>query len=100
MSRFARRIDGNTLRIVEALRAMGVSVEPRLARIGGGVPDLLCGYRGRNLLLEIKDGARIPSEQKLTEDELEWHGRWRGRVRVVKSPAEAIAAIVEEACRR
>jgi len=36
------------------------------------------GYQGKTLLLEVKDGRRPPSERRLTEDQLAWHGAWRG----------------------
>ena len=75
--RRAARIDANQELIVSALRAAGASVQ-RLAGVGVGVPDLLVGYQGKTLLLEIKDGKKPPSERRLTEDQLKWHGAWRG----------------------
>jgi hypothetical protein len=75
--RRAARIDANQEQIVSALRAAGASVQS-LAGVGVGVPDLLVGYQGKTLLLEIKDGKKPPSERRLTEDQLKWHGAWRG----------------------
>ena len=75
--RRAARIDANQEQIVLALRAAGASVQS-LAGVGVGVPDLLVGYQGKTLLLEIKDGKKPPSERRLTEDQLKWHGAWRG----------------------
>ncbi len=71
------KIDANQREIVQALRAIGASVVS-LAPMGGGVPDLLVGYRGANWLLEIK-GDR----GKLTSAQMEFHAAWRGFVRVV-----------------
>lgn len=97
MSRYARKVDSNTTAIVSALRAMGVLVEPRLARVGEGVPDLLCGYRGETWLLEVKDGAKPASARRLTPQEAEWHRAWNegggGRVEVVHSPEEAVRVV-------
>lgn len=84
------RVDSNQPRIVAALRQVGASVES-LHRVGGGVPDILVGFRGENFLLEIKnpDGLnRIKPEQEA------WHCAWRGLpVAVVRSVDEALAAI-------
>jgi len=89
--RRAARVDANQSEIVAALRAVGVSVQP-LHTVGKGCPDLLCGVRGTNLLLEIKDGNKPPSARKLTSDEAAWHESWRGQVAIVESVDEAIAA--------
>lgn len=89
---YARKVDANQAEITEALRRVGASVQP-LHTIGQGCPDLLVGYRGINLVLEVKDGEKKPSEQKLTPDEANWHARWRGQVAIVRSVDEALAAI-------
>lgn len=75
--RRAAKIDGNQTQIVEALRAVGATVQT-LAAVGKGVPDLLVGYKGQTLLLEVKNGRKPPSERKLTEDQLVWHRNWNG----------------------
>ena len=75
--RRAARIDANQEQVVSALRAAGASVQS-LAGVGVGVPDLLVGYQGKTLLLEVKDGKKPPSERRLTEDQVKWHGAWRG----------------------
>lgn len=92
MRRIAR-VDANQSEIIGALIACGCSVQP-LHQMGGGVPDLLVGLRGRNLLMEVKDGRKPPSERELTEDQEKWHSAWRGQVVVVNNSAEAIAALV------
>lgn len=82
MPRYAAAVDANQADIVEEFRARGASVTPT-HRQGEGFPDICVGYRGVNLLVEIKDGAKIPSKQKLTKAEKEWHDEWRGQVCVV-----------------
>lgn len=92
-ARFARKTDANQAAVVKALEAVKVFVEPRLARVGGGVPDLLCGYQGRTVLLEVKDGRKPPSARRLTPEEQDWHERWirsGGELYVVASPEEAV----------
>ena len=63
--RRAAAVDANQSEIVAALRKAGVTVTP-LHQVGGGCPDLLCGFRGVNTLLEVKDHAKPPSARKLT----------------------------------
>jgi Holliday junction resolvase len=92
MARRAARIDDNQPEIVRALRAVGATVEVSSA-VGGGFPDLVCGYRGNTYLLEVKDGKKPPSKRKLTPDQVEWHDRWRGQVAIVKSINEALNVI-------
>jgi len=73
----ASRIDANHEQVVSALRAAGASVQS-LAGVGKGVPDLLVGFQGKTLLMEVKDGKKTPSERRLTEDQIRWHGAWNG----------------------
>jgi len=73
----AARIDANHEQVVLALRTAGATVQS-LAATGKGVPDLLVGFQGKTLLMEIKDGSKTPSDRRLTEDQLKWHGAWRG----------------------
>jgi hypothetical protein len=88
--RRAAKVDANQEQVVEALRAAGASVQT-LAAIGKGLPDLLVGYQGQTLLLEVKDGRRPPSKRRLTEDQLKWHGAWRGGpLAVVDGPEAAL----------
>ena len=88
----ARRVDDNQTDIVGQLRARGISVQI-LSWVGKGVPDIMCGYAGRNFLFEIKDGAKSPSRQKLTADEAQWHNSWRGQVMTITSAEDAIIII-------
>jgi hypothetical protein len=90
--RRAARVDANQTEIVKALQAIGASVAP-LSTVGSGMPDLLCGYRGVNLLLEVKDGDKVPSARKLTKDQETWHAAWKGQTAVVYSAEEAINVV-------
>lgn len=71
------KIDANHTQVVKALRAAGATVQS-LAAVGKGVPDLLVGFRGQTLLMEVKDGNKPPSARQLTKDQLTWHGEWCG----------------------
>lgn len=90
--RRAAKTDANQTEIVKALRQAGAVVQS-LASVGCGCPDLLVGYRSRLFLLELKDGNKPPSAQKLTPDQIEWHQVWQGHVQVVNSVDGALQAI-------
>lgn len=92
--RRAARVDGNHVEIVRALRSAGMTVQS-LAAVGQGVPDLLIGWRGLNLLAEVKDGDKCASKQALTAAEAEWHATWAGHVVVARDAEEAIAAMLD-----
>ena len=91
--RRAARVDANHDQVVQALRAAGATVQS-LAGVGVGVPDLLVGYQGKTILFEVKDGKKPPSERRLTEQQLEWHGAWRGGpLAVVDGPDAALRVL-------
>lgn len=90
MRRAARR-DANEDQIVSAMQACGAYV----TKINdAGRFDLLCWYRGHTLLLEVKDGRRAPSEQKLTPAEERFHREWPGdNLHIVNSVDSALAIL-------
>ena len=88
--RRAAKIDANQEQVIKALRSVGAVVQS-LAAVGKGVPDLLVGYQGKTILFEVKDGNKPPSARKLTEDQIKWHGAWRGGpLAVVDGPEAAL----------
>jgi hypothetical protein len=93
--RRAGRVDANQVATVSYLRALGMSV-CILSAMGKGVPDLLVGYRGFNVLLELKDGSKPPSAQKLTADEEDWHAKWAGQLDIVNTPEAAARVVIRE----
>ena len=89
MHRRAAKVDANQTDITQAIRQMGATVL-HTHQLGQGAPDLAVGWRGVNLLIEIKDGSKPPSKRKLTPDEQEWHDNWRGQVAIVESVEDAV----------
>jgi Holliday junction resolvase len=88
--RRAAKVDANQQKVVEILRAAGATVQS-LAAVGHGCPDLLVGWGGKTLLMEIKDGSKVPSAQRLTDDQIKWHGAWMGGpLAVVDGPEAAL----------
>lgn len=91
---FRRRakVDANQQVVVEAFRKLGCSVIS-LAPIGRGCPDLAVGVAGKNLLVEVKDGAKSPSRRKLTEDQETFKQAWRGAILYVENADDVIAIV-------
>ena len=90
--RRANRVDYNQSVIVESLRKAGAYV--RIVTMGDGVPDLLVGYKGFTLLLEVKDGDKPPSQRKLTTAEQKFFDEWTGGLlAVVESVEDALAIL-------
>jgi hypothetical protein len=92
------RVDANQSEIVAMFRALGCSVV-HLHTIGQGCPDILVGLQSDkgdrlNILVEIKDGGKSPSRQKLTPDEEKFKSEWQGNYHIVRSPDE-VRAIVQ-----
>lgn len=94
--RRAAKVDGNQSDIVAALRKIGASVTPT-HQVGNGFVDLVCGFRGRNVLFEVKDPKQPPSKRRLTDDEAIWFGNWRGEAYVIETAEQAIAILMKEA---
>lgn len=85
-------MDENQSDIVAALRAIGATV--RVISQGDGIPDLLIGFMGKTILLEVKDGKKPPSARKLTPAEQKFFDEWRGgSLAIVNTVDEAIAAV-------
>jgi len=94
MRRAAKR-DDNEGEIVAALRKAGAVV--RIITQGDGLPDLLVGYQGRTILMEVKDGAKVPSQRRLTVDEQKFFDAWTGgELYKVESVEEALATLKTE----
>jgi hypothetical protein len=94
VSKYARRVDANHAQVVATLRAAGAWVWDT-SRLGGGFPDLLVYHprAGGAFLVEVKDGRRPPSERRLTPAEERFARAYPGRLVVVCSPDDALAAI-------
>ena len=85
------KVDANQGAIVQALRGMGAAVKS-IAIVGGGVPDLLCNFRGVTVLLEVKQPG-----SKLTVAEQEFMDTWPSGAYVVRSAEEAKLVVAEAA---
>jgi len=86
------RIDTNHKEIVKALREAGASVVS-LASMKHGCPDLLVGYAGETLMMEVKKDSKA----RFTPDQLEFMAKWKGgpisRVDSVEAAIRALGVI-------
>jgi hypothetical protein len=81
------RTDKNQTEIVQALRKAG-AVVLILSNQGEGCPNILTGFRGNLMLMEIKSkGGR------LTQDEKEFYSKWLPYMVVVYSIEDALKAV-------
>ncbi len=97
--RRAARKDANQAQIENALQRIGAVVKDTSA-LGNGFPDVVAKYRGRVWLLEIKDGTKPASAQKLTEAEQKFHTDFAGCVYVVNSVDAAIQVVTQQAIKK
>ncbi len=99
MERKYKRTDANQTEVVEGLRKIGCSVAVTSA-VGDGFPDIVVGRTDingekKNWLVEIKDGNKPPSKRRISPDQIEFHGQWRGQIAVVNSLDEAINLVLQ-----
>jgi hypothetical protein len=87
MSR-AKKVDINQKAVVDAFRKLGASVA-LLHQVGAGFPDLLVGFAGENLLVEVKEGKKT-----LRKNQQDWADAWKGGpVTVVHNVDEVVALL-------
>lgn len=86
------RVDKNQPLIVKAFRQLGCKVH-HLHGVAQGCPDVMVGIDGFNVLVEIKNGDKPPSQRRLTPLQQEWHFTWTGQKCIIKNIDEAIALV-------
>ena len=90
MNKIPRRVDCNQQEIVKVLRKMCCKVHVT-SDLGNGFPDLVVSTSdGKLWLVEIKDGKKSTSFQKLTPKEKEFHELWKENVVIINSVDQAI----------
>jgi hypothetical protein len=90
--RLGHRKDRNHDEIAGAFVAHGATWADTY-QLGDGFPDGIAGYMGLSVPVEIKDPTNPPSKQKLTDDEAQWHAKWKGSKAIIRSEADARALI-------
>ena len=87
------RLDANHKEIHAAFEKMGCSC-CSLAPLGNGVGDLLVGYGGLSIVVEVKDGTKPPSKRKLTPDEERFKMNWTGGYRLVQNVVDVAETVM------
>ena len=84
----AARVDINQSEIVAAFRKLGwyVLIISQLKNCC----DIAVSKAGRTIMVEIKDGAKPPSQRKLTEGEQKFKDEWQGEWMLVESINDVI----------
>lgn len=88
MSRYStKKVDQNQADIVAEFIKCGATVQ-KLDGVGGGCPDLLIGFSGKNILVEVKmpDGT-------ITDAQWKWHDNWEGACYVAKDVMDVKAIL-------
>jgi len=81
--RRAAKVDANQPEIVKAFREFGwyVLIISQLKNCC----DIIVSRDGRTIAVEIKDGEKPPSQQKLSEGELKFQREWLGEYEIIRS---------------
>jgi len=82
--RIIHQADSNQAEIVDFARQCGATVD-----IIGEPVDLLVGWKGRNLLWEVKPNAKA----KLRPSQVEFFRDWRGNVERIESVEDAARSL-------
>lgn len=91
-NKFPSRVDRNQPEIVSAFRKRGCSVA-LLHEAGRGIYDLLVAKHGFNVLVEVKDGLKEPSERHLTPQQHDFNFMWLGMRCVVINVPQALCVV-------
>ena len=92
--RYAARVDANQSAVIEALEAAGAKVYVL------GLPlDLLVGFRGKLMLMEVKDGQKSASRQAKTKLQQRFFEQWGDMpISLVDGPEAALRALKVITC--
>ena len=82
------RVDANQPETVKAFRDLGWSV--LIISQLKNCCDLVVSKEGYTMLIEVKDGNKPPSAQKLTEGESKFFSTWKGDWKIVTSIDDVI----------
>ena len=91
--RYDAKTDQNHSALLKQIRKLPNVSVCDLSGAGGGVPDVMLGTKGANLLIEIKRPDVAPSASKLNDKQEEWHGEWRGQVAIVRTLDDVLAVL-------
>ena len=85
----AARVDRNQPEIVKLFRKLGwyVLIISQLKNCC----DIIVSKNGRTIAIEIKDGEKTPSQQKLSAGELKFKDEWQGEYMLINCVDDVLA---------
>jgi hypothetical protein len=86
--------DANHNQISDVFTKHGLFVADTSA-MGNGFPDMVISLGGITVMVEVKDGAKHPSQRRLTPDEQKFHSTWKGWIVIIESEDDALSLIAE-----
>ena len=86
--RRAARVDENQPEIVKVFRGLGWTV--LIISQLKNCCDIIVSKNGRTVAVEIKDGKKTPSQQKLSKGEIEFRDSWQGEYKLVNCVDDVI----------
>jgi hypothetical protein len=90
---FACKVDANHKEIVDALKTIGASIIDA-SRLGKGMPDLIVGFRGQTVLMEVKNPKTQYGRKGLNENQRKWAESWAGGpLAIVDGPDAALRVL-------
>jgi hypothetical protein len=89
LNRYAKNIDANQPEIIKALEACAVKVYV----LSKPVDLLCCRQDGTLFLLEVKNPD---GKDRITKEQAEFMAVWPGAVHIVRTPMEALRAVLGE----
>lgn len=84
----AAKVDANHKEVVDALKTIGASIIDA-SRLGKGMPDLIVGFRGQTILIEVKNPKTQYGRKGLNENQRKWAESWRGGPLAIVDGVEA-----------
>lgn len=86
--RRAAKTDANQKEIIAAFRQFGWSV--LIISQLKNCCDIMVSKKGQTVAVEIKDGSKPLSKQKLSEGEKRFQDEWQGEYRIITSVADVL----------
>lgn len=92
--KYGTKKDANHHEVVDALKKAGAYVID-MSHVGCGFPDLIVGFQGKTMLMEIKNLKTAYGKKGLNKNQLKWREQWTGGTYcVVSCPETAIAMLM------
>lgn len=92
--KYGAKKDANHNEVVDALKKAGAYVID-MSHVGCGFPDLIVGFQGKTMLMEIKNLKTSYGKKGLNKNQIKWKEQWTGGTYcVVTCPETAIEMLM------